>query len=513
MTDETTPPEDEFENDEPTADEEPEPAAEGAEEPVEPVGEPTPAPTPEVAATAAERPEAASVATWAEAQPQIGVEQQASVGTLAVTGTGTPPTSPVFGIPRYSANDAADFPTQANAITDILDAGAIKHGTITDTDVVAANKDGVVTLPSLRTLGPGAQQALPGTASSANTASLVDLKPTAKTASYTAAVGDLVIMSASGATVTLPNAPAIPGAEVAVVASTADVTVTRSGTDTIQTTVSGTSITVRQGTSVTLSYYSGVWYGMVSTGSVAVQNQGSNLPARGTLDFTGAGVTASDDPGNNRTLVTIPGGGAVGATTTARMYRNAAFVGTAGGWQLLPLDAIAYDPGGNCNTSTNRYVCPATGYYEVAGEVNMPSGASGQYIAAGIFKNGALITGGGAIQSSLAGGAAFAAGVTDVVQCNAGDYLQLAYAANAPLTANVGSVNTYMSVVQVGNSMNFTAAGGDLTGSYPNPTVVGITGATATTAPAAGGAAALPATPLGYLTVNVNGTARKIAYY
>lgn len=36
---------------------------------------------------------------------------------------------------------------------------------------------------------------------------------------------------------------------------------------------------------------------------------------------------------------------------------------------------------------------------------------------------------------------------------------------------------------------------------------------TGTTAPAAGGAGALPATPLGYATVNINGTARKIAYY
>jgi hypothetical protein len=44
--------------------------------------------------------------------------------------------------------------------------------------------------------------------------------------------------------------------------------------------------------------------------------------------------------------------------------------------------------------------------------------------------------------------------------------------------------------------MNFSQAGGDLTGKYPNPQ-----------------AAALPATPLGYLTVNVNGTARKVAYY
>ena len=37
--------------------------------------------------------------------------------------------------------------------------------------------------------------------------------------------------------------------------------------------------------------------------------------------------------------------------------------------------------------------------------------------------------------------------------------------------------------------------------------------ATGTTAPSAGGAGALPATPAGYMTINVGGTDRKIPYY
>jgi hypothetical protein len=36
---------------------------------------------------------------------------------------------------------------------------------------------------------------------------------------------------------------------------------------------------------------------------------------------------------------------------------------------------------------------------------------------------------------------------------------------------------------------------------------------TTTTAPAAGGAGALPATPAGYVTVNINGVNRQIAFY
>jgi hypothetical protein len=179
-------------------------------------------------------------------------------------------------VPRFSASDPADFPTQANAITDTLDAGAIKHGTVTDTDVVAANKDGVVTLPSLRTLGVGAQQALPGTANSANTASLVDLKPTSQAGNYTATVGQLVIATGQGATITLPNAPTIPGSQVAVVAPNYDVTVARSGTDLISTTSNVTSVTVKQGTSIILSYSAGTWYGMLGA-TTAVGTAGGDL--------------------------------------------------------------------------------------------------------------------------------------------------------------------------------------------------------------------------------------------
>jgi hypothetical protein len=193
-----------------------------------------------------------------------------------VTGTGTPPTSPNFGVPRFSASDPADFPTQGNAITDTFDAQAARRGYIVDADIAAANKDGAAATPSLRTLGAGAQQALPGTASSANTASLVDLKPTAQAGNYTAAVGQLVIVTGQGATVTLPNAPTIPGSQVAVVAPDYDVTVTRSGSDTISTTTNLTSITVKQGTSIILSYSAGTWYGMLGA-ATAVGAAGGDL--------------------------------------------------------------------------------------------------------------------------------------------------------------------------------------------------------------------------------------------
>jgi hypothetical protein len=48
-------------------------------------------------------------------------------------------------------------------------------------------------------------------------------------------------------------------------------------------------------------------------GSVSVQDEGTSVPSRGSLNFTGNGVAATDDPANNRTQIYIPG--AVGGTT------------------------------------------------------------------------------------------------------------------------------------------------------------------------------------------------------
>jgi len=110
-----------------------------------------------------------------------------------VVGTGTPPTSPNFGAPRFSGNDPADFWDQVNGVTDTLDAQAAKRGAIVDADIHAAANiaktklapldvmdidvdpaaaiaesklalasDAAPGTPSRRTLGAGAQQACAG---------------------------------------------------------------------------------------------------------------------------------------------------------------------------------------------------------------------------------------------------------------------------------------------------------------------------------------------------------------
>lgn len=53
-----------------------------------------------------------------------------------------------------------------------------------------------------------------------------------------------------------------------------------------------------------------------SSGYATVQDEGTPLTARTTINFTGAGVTCTDNGGSSRTDCTIPGGGGASPLTT-----------------------------------------------------------------------------------------------------------------------------------------------------------------------------------------------------
>lgn len=55
-------------------------------------------------------------------------------------------------------------------------------------------------------------------------------------------------------------------------------------------------------------------WGVAASGGHTIQDETTPMTARANLNFTGAGVTVTDDEANVRTVVTIPGGGSGGGS-------------------------------------------------------------------------------------------------------------------------------------------------------------------------------------------------------
>jgi hypothetical protein len=129
----------------------------------------------------------------------------------------------------------------------------------------------------------------------------------------------------------------------------------------------------------------------------------------------------------------------------SRAYRNAALSITSGAWNKVPLDTISFDTNGYMDVTTNgRYNVPASGSYLVV--ANAALGApSGQDAYVSVFKNGVEVS--EASSPVPSGGAAVEPVLTDIIQCNAGDYLELYVYCNGNNLYLGGSEVNYLSVV------------------------------------------------------------------
>jgi hypothetical protein len=157
-----------------------------------------------------------------------------------------------------------------------------------------------------------------------------------------------------------------------------------------------------------------------------IEDEGVALAQERTLNFTGAGVTATDDAPNARTNVTIPGGGS-GGGDGCRIYRSTAQTVTNNNTETLSFDTELYDAGGMFDPIGNptQIVCQTAGRYLLGGNVFYDVNAIG-YRGLQIFTTGlggAVI----ALEYAPSAGAVIGTGMNlhTVIDLAVGDALEL----------------------------------------------------------------------------------------
>jgi hypothetical protein len=135
------------------------------------------------------------------------------------------------------------------------------------------------------------------------------------------------------------------------------------------------------------------------------------------------------------------------ATTAAKGYRTTAYTLTSQQWQVVPMNGVVYDAGGNFNLTTGRFVCPVSGYYQINGEV-LASSSAGAIV--GVAVNATVPYQRGSIGAYVGNPINSYAGViSDVIQCNAGDTIGLACYPNAADGIQTGAGGAFLSVALI----------------------------------------------------------------
>ena len=180
------------------------------------------------------------------------------------------------------------------------------------------------------------------------------------------------------------------------------------------------------------------WQTPSGGGSIGVTDGTTTVNPASTITFT-SGATVTDGGGGDAE-VAITGGGGGGTPIAARAARTGS-LSLGGSWTKVPLDTLVFDTANGMDVVTNgRYNCPVTGYYQV--NINAQSNSANTWV--GIYKNGSPVPSWGSL---AAAGPSNISNNADIVQCNAGDYLELwVNTGGSSLEVGNGIGNNYLAV-------------------------------------------------------------------
>ena len=105
-----------------------------------------------------------------------------------------------------------------------------------------------------------------------------------------------------------------------------------------------------------------------------------------------------------------------------RAFLNVSYTIPGFGWNVVNFTVLDYDTTGDFNITTDRFICPTSGYYLISGMIMFSSMNDGEIIYLAAHREGVLEAGSTA-QASTNGG--ISTGFSDIVYLNEGDYVEM----------------------------------------------------------------------------------------
>jgi hypothetical protein len=106
----------------------------------------------------------------------------------------------------------------------------------------------------------------------------------------------------------------------------------------------------------------------------------------------------------------------------ARAFLNTSYAIPGFGWNVVNFTVLDYDTTGDFNITTDRFICPTSGYYLISGMIMFSSMNDGEIIYVAAHREG-VVEAGSTAQASTNGG--ISTGFSDIVYLNEGDYVEL----------------------------------------------------------------------------------------
>ena len=106
----------------------------------------------------------------------------------------------------------------------------------------------------------------------------------------------------------------------------------------------------------------------------------------------------------------------------ARAFLNTSYAIPGFGWNVVNFTVLDYDTTGDFNITTDRFICPTSGYYLISGMIMFSSMNDGEIIYLAAHREGVLETV-STVQASTPGD--LSTGFSDIVYLNEGDYVEM----------------------------------------------------------------------------------------